>query len=495
MAQDAAREFADLTLVHGFNIQVVQGMLGHPVPVPAGLSGGASSPDRLAVQLNILRRWLNVLDLSITPAMLRQSLPIYSSARSCEAMLRYLVNKPQRTDSDRDKTDLVATYVYRTHGDAKVSGGMDDASPFAAELFRILELPKDLPLPATHLQMTREFPFLRDEVQDFRDFNELIDSGIIDRVRDLKQSFGEGFYHPRVLAVTAEYNDMLGERFSELFHDAARQIKDFASRVQNEGGSIMAPLGDGITIKNLVDMEVGNLLQQDYTNAREKFRKVTKYKKAVANRGGAARTQAPTAKNGPAMPPLPFGLSMPPRPQPAQTQPQTLPTAAVPTAVIQSTIEDSKLKNMEESIRNFVRAGGEKPPSMMPLKNASLAISPAEADAFRSDYGDEQSFRADYASVIRRMVAVQGRITSELADFKVKESSVYLWKPHADSLAHLVRSAQQALETASRIVSAAEQRGLSEKVTLIKLTVQRLRWDITRTLKLLEAVQISPSSR
>lgn len=31
MAQDPARELADLTLVHGLNIQVAQGVLGHPV--------------------------------------------------------------------------------------------------------------------------------------------------------------------------------------------------------------------------------------------------------------------------------------------------------------------------------------------------------------------------------------------------------------------------------------------------------------------------------
>lgn len=490
MAQDPARELADLTLVHGLNIQVAQGVLGHPVPVPAGLSGGVSSPDRLAVQLNILRRWLNLLDLAITPAILRQSLPIYSNTKSCEATLRYLVGKPQRTDSDRDKCDLVATFLFRSYtGNAGHSlGDIEGVPPFALELFRILELAQDTTLSSTHLQLTREFPFLRDEIQDFRDFNELIDSGLIDRVRDLKHSFGDGFFHPLVLAVIAEYNDMLGERFSELFHDAARQIKEFAGRVQNEGGSIMAPLGDGITVKHLVDMEVGNLLQQDYTHARERFRKVTKYKKAVASRSGAAKPVA-AAKAASAMPPLPLGIQMPARPQPSAAPAAT---GAVPSAIIQNTVEDSKLKNMEESIRNFVRAGGDKPPSMMPLKNASVAVSPAEADAFRADFGNEQSFRADYAATIRRMVAIQGRIALELADFKSKESSVYLWKPHADSLAFLVRTAQQALDNAGRVVTAAEQRGLSEKVTVLNLTVQRLRWDVTRTLKLLEAIQIAP---
>ena len=45
-----------------------------------------------------------------------------------------------------------------------------------------------------------------EEVSRFRDFNALIDSGIIGRVRELKQWLDSSFYHPGVLATVAAYN-------------------------------------------------------------------------------------------------------------------------------------------------------------------------------------------------------------------------------------------------------------------------------------------------
>ena len=71
------------------------------------------------------------------------------------------------------------------------------------------------------MQLVREFQFLRQEVADFRHFDELIDSGVMQKVRDIKQSLDASFLHPSVLATVAAYNVYFGERFDSLFKRAA----------------------------------------------------------------------------------------------------------------------------------------------------------------------------------------------------------------------------------------------------------------------------------
>src|SRR3954465_1037834 len=95
-------------------------------------------------------------------------------------------------------------------------------------------------------------------------FDTLMDSGIMQRVRDIKQRFGTSFYHPRVLATIAEYNMFMGERFDELFREAARSIKQFATSVQQAGASIMARVEGDVTVKQLADVQEDQILGAEY---------------------------------------------------------------------------------------------------------------------------------------------------------------------------------------------------------------------------------------
>jgi hypothetical protein len=109
-----------------------------------------------------------------------------------------------------------------------------------------------------------------------------------------------------------------------------------------------------------------------------------------------------------------------------------------------------------------------------------------EIESFRADFGDERSFRADYAAAHRRIMAVLGRVLSEAKDFQSKQNSEFLWKPHADSLAFLLDTAKVALEQADKVVTLAEQRGLTEKASALKNSAQRLRTEVRDAAQALE---------
>ena len=196
MAEDLKFELAILATVQGFYQKLLRDLLGGEVPLPGGLDESALRHiDRdLPETLSRMYRWLHVLDMAITPAMLRQALTPDTDSEVAEALLRYFVRRREPSEINRDKTDLISTFLYRhprVQGQWQQQGyGLDGAlplSPFEIALIEILA-DTDVPsLPEEHVQLLRNFDPLREEIARYRDFNSLMDSGIVSRVRELKR--------------------------------------------------------------------------------------------------------------------------------------------------------------------------------------------------------------------------------------------------------------------------------------------------------------------
>ena len=209
-----------------------------------------------------------------------------------EALLRYFARHRDDSGANRDKTDLVATFLFRhprVPGQWERRGyGLDGSiplSPFEIALLEILS-ESDVPvLSEADVQLLREFGPLLDQANRFQDFSALMDSGIIQRVRELKASLGESIYHPGVLATLAPYNAAFGDRFHTLFAAAAQEIKDFARRLEELGGSILSTVdGVEVTVEHVAALNQEALLKVDYGAALEKFRRVSRLKKELERR-------------------------------------------------------------------------------------------------------------------------------------------------------------------------------------------------------------------
>ena len=215
LVEDPKWELAILATVQGFDEKLLQSSVGGEVPVPTDLEAISLQENDGDVQqtLDRMRRWLRTLDLAITPAMQRRAFTSETDPEIAEALLRYLVRKRDASDANRDKTDFIVTFLYRH---PRVPGqwdrrgyGLDGSlplSPFEIALIEILA-DSDVPsLPEEHVQLLRRFDALQHEAESFQDLNALLESGIIYRVRDLKQALESSFYHPGVLATIAPYN-------------------------------------------------------------------------------------------------------------------------------------------------------------------------------------------------------------------------------------------------------------------------------------------------
>lgn len=478
MAVDLGWELTILEVVHGFYLELLRDFLQDEVTPPRGLESEslrASNRD-VAQLLAAMRRWLNLLDMAITPEMLRSTLTTSVDQDLAEALLRYYARKQSKNDFDRDKTDFVATFLYRyprVPGQWEKRGlsidGVAPVPPFEIALLEILddaELPE---LTPEESRMLDEFEFLGDEVDHIEHFDRLIESGIMPKVRRIKHGFGPAFYHPHALATIAPYNHRFGERFSELFSLAATQIKSFAKEAQERGGSLSSRVDGDITVEHLMLVEEKSIFSTEYRRAQEQFHHFARLKKAVDSKAGPRSQAAATAAA--------------PGPPAVRTSKPAI--AAAGPAIVDSTPprafgspqneEDTRIRSVEDSIRGWVRAADERCRHIVPMKFGNFVLTVPEADAYSAEFQQEKSFRGDNARALVRMVAIMARIQAESEEFKARQNSTHLWRPHAEALRLLQEAATQAISAAAATLELANQRGLAEKAKNLSNTMDRLR--------------------
>jgi hypothetical protein len=484
LAEDLRFELAILATVQGFYQKLMSDTLAGEVPVPSGLDEDAlrHSERELPNTLSRMYRWLHLLDMAITPAMLRRALTPDTDSEVAEALLRYFVRRRESTDINRDKTDLIATFLYRhprVPGQWEQSGyGLDGAlplSPFEIALIEILA-DTDVPsLPEEHVQLLRRFDPLREEISRFRDFNALIDSGVIGRVRELKQWLDSSFYHPGVLATVAAHNTNFGRKFDELFAKALSEIKQFGQALEDMGGTILTTVdGVEVTVEHVAAIEQGQMLQADYGSTFEKFRRVSKLKKELDRRPPIRRSLLTPATR--ATRPAGGAAAAAKTARAAARTPAAAPVFQPPAVTAQQiSAEEGKLRRVEESIRIFVRVADPKFRQVVPMRFFNQTLSAAEADAYNASFLEEKSLRADVARTMIRLVSISARISTELEELKRSQKMSSLWKLHADALVVLLDMASTATEDAGSVLKVAEQGGASVAAKAIHDSVQRLR--------------------
>lgn len=459
MVEDPKWELAILATVQGFYEKLLQPVVGGEVPVPAGLEAvSLQNNENIAATLASMHRWLRLLDLAINPAMLRRAFTPETDPEIAEALLRYYVRRQDTTDAHRDKTDLVATFLYRhprVPGQWERRGfGLDGSLPLAPFEIALIEILADgdvLSLSDEQVQLLHQFDRLQDEADHFRDLNGLLDSGIIVRVRELKALLGLWFYHPGALAKIAPYNTNFGKKFDHLFLQAAAEIRTFASALEQQGGSILGTVdGVDVTVEHVAALEESELLRIDYGIALEKFRRVSKLRKTLDQKPPirrAAPVAAPAIHQSDRRKAGAVGSALP-----------MLDIAMMRSAVTaqQISTEEGKLLRVEESIRAFVRVADPRFRQVVPMRFFNLILTPAEADAYSAD-PEETHYRSDVTRALLRSASVVARMTTELEELRRAENSPSLWKLHADALVVLLEIQRAVNEQGNRVLDSADE--------------------------------------
>jgi hypothetical protein len=496
---DAKWELLILDVVHSFYLKLLQQSLQGEVPIPRDLEPGTLNlpgrePEEVADRM---RQWLKLLDMAITPAMLREHLKEDSELDLAEALLRYYARKLSHTDFDRDKTDFVSTFIYRH---PRVAGqwdkrgvSMDGVAPLPPYEIALMEILDDAELPDLTPDESRkieEFEYMREELEHLEDFDKLIESGLMLKARRIKHDFGPGFYHPHALATIAPYNDLLGRRFNELFDSATKHIRGYAEEMEKRGASLSYRVSDDITLQDLKQIEDQKMLQAEYGRAQEHFRQVARLKRAVDAKTSLAKP-APSAYAATVKAPEP--------PKPVTHTPamavETIPMSTDVAALKgPATQEDTRIRSVQDSIRAWVRAADQRYREVVPMKFGNFVLLTHEADAFCADYIHEKSFRGDNARAFMRLLAVMARMAAEIEELKQRQNSNHLWRPHAQNLLLLMDAAKVATEEAKRVMRVAADRGLLEKVNAFNQTLEKMSGKIEQVQYTLMTVGVTPET-
>jgi hypothetical protein len=499
VGQDSQKELQDLSSVHDLYLGLLEKNLGHVVPVPAAIKTGANpqTEDNAKQALDTMRHWLDVLDLATTPPLVRDALKARPGFECAHSLLRYFAGKGSLRSGDRDKTDCVVTHLFRNPAaaaspwqrpeiDSPFLAISQSALAFEAEVYHALGDVASGSMPPEHVQLLQEFEYLYQELEEFRHFDQIMDSGIVQRVRELKQSLGRSFYHPDSLANLAAWNDIFGRKFDLLFHDATKQIKTFAEHVQKGGGSILSRVDGDITVQQLSQIQTRELLADDYQHAQDEFRKVSRYQKAVENKRPARpMSSAPTPVVGGS----PGSVQAAPAATGSRSRAaaehadgsfskpiQTEVLAVHPSEAVQNAVQEGKIHSARQQIKELVRSATDpKLAHIIPVKKTKLTLSPAEVEAFRADNEGEKSFRANYAALMMTLVAYLSRMIVEVDEYNQKAGSAYLWKPHADALGYLLATLERLSLEGGQLMAVARARGLADKACALEASLDKLK--------------------
>ncbi len=428
---------------------IVAEHLGGAFPQPAEIETLGTSPPSPHQVSGPARRWIALLDLCLHPQLFRMGIKKQSpDEETLTAAIRYLAAKKPRSEVDRDRLDWLLTYVFRRRAETGSTVGF---GAVRENIQRWLADSAQAPLTDAAQNLLSEVAAAVADVTDMRTFSQLTESGLIQRGRDIKESFQEEFFHPEVLPALVNYNLVFGRRFEALFERAAAQVRGASA----------------------------GLAEKDYRSTAGDFRKLSSLTKEA---GGdvpqeAARPAESAWRVGrpmPSVPPSGPPASQPPAPPPAAALPQD-PLERMKSLGIDLSRQESKLKMLQNNIAGFARSAG-RAVDTIPLPHGSFPVAEWESAALTGEYGPEdRSFRAEFSNQVRAALGLIAAMREELASYQEKRSSEFLWKAHYDSLIYLLYQAGLQAAKLEEAARDARRRGLIEKAVQLVRTAEKLR--------------------
>lgn len=184
-------------------------------------------------ELHRIHSKLRIIDSELPPSLLRR---FFDRLRQQDEKILFVLAKfyIQSPEMDRDTLDKLDILFTRLASAPLEDGRALPKDPEdLQEIFRRLlavGTPPELDdfERAALVQAVRE---IRDEVESIRDFETLLTSGVLDRLRELKVRLGRTILDPALLAQVVTTNIVARNKFEELYRDEEVQILEDTNRI------------------------------------------------------------------------------------------------------------------------------------------------------------------------------------------------------------------------------------------------------------------------
>jgi hypothetical protein len=412
-------------------------------------AGADALVERAGRELASARHWLAVADLGISPFLLRNALDREPLSReTLLTLLHYFLDKQPHAENDRDKVDLLATRLFT-----------DDAAgqplwPRREELRRALDAALGARAAGeeniTQEVTAHELESLVSRLEEFTEFNQLVEARVVERARALKTNLGDAFYHPHVLAAVVRFNAAYRGRFEHL-------IQEQLATVRREARERIARAWDLV-----------RTIEETYEELAvpETERSGTVVIAAIP-RSAEARVGRPLPKLD-ERPPLDRLIR---RGDPSP--------------------KENELRGIIARMARFLErlpAGQARAEKVtFPLRNAEMELARWERQAFTSS---ASSPLTESARTIQYALGVVAWVGEELSQYEQTRADRYLWKAHFDSLSYAVVRTVELLEAIRGLLN--EDATASETEWFGPLLHTALR--LTRTLNRVQPVFEEPAA-
>ncbi|MGB2889277.1 MAG: hypothetical protein WBC04_16410 [Candidatus Acidiferrales bacterium] len=181
-------------------------------------------------------RWLDELDDKIKAFQLRQLLPdaLNTSEESLRAFINRQLKKPAKGAADRDKIDFLLVQYFALCAPDRLYHDEIHLEDVATILKPVLSAADPTPLDWCH-----PLEQILESVQKCRSLRDLLESGLLEQGRLLKETAGALFYDPAALVAFCRFNFLLRRNFILLLHADQKAVVDAVSRLESQGVKVV----------------------------------------------------------------------------------------------------------------------------------------------------------------------------------------------------------------------------------------------------------------
>ena len=160
-------------------------------------------------------QWLDEIDAQTKAFQIRQLPPatINAHEEALRAFIHRQLRKPNKSESDRDKIDFLTVQYFALC--APESMYHEDIT--LEDVARVLE-PVLVNSDSTPLEWCSQLETILHSVKECRSLRDLLENGVLEQGRLLKESSGTLFYDPAALITFARFNFLVRRAFIRLLH-------------------------------------------------------------------------------------------------------------------------------------------------------------------------------------------------------------------------------------------------------------------------------------
>jgi hypothetical protein len=177
-------------------------------------------------------QWMEAVDEKALAYQLRQIPPsiLNASEEGLRSLVRRHFRKPQKTSADRDKIDLLLVQYFAM----RATEDMLHKEITLADVARALQ-PVLSEADATPLEWCEPLEQILEKARNCHSLRDLMEDGLIEQGRLLKDSAGPMFYDPAALVAFCRFNFLVRRAFIRMLHADLKAVSEALDALEAKG--------------------------------------------------------------------------------------------------------------------------------------------------------------------------------------------------------------------------------------------------------------------